>query len=120
MEAKARADFVGAYTKILTAAWSNDAYAAKLASDPKSAVAEYGLVVQPGATVNVIRETGGDPDLERQVQMWETGTKSGKYDLLVPVTPHVDTRELSEADLEAVSGGDVQACCCCCPCCTCT
>jgi hypothetical protein len=42
------------------------------------------------------------------------------YELRVPASPQIEDRELSEADLEAVSGGDNTYCCCCCPCCTCT
>jgi hypothetical protein len=119
MEPRERAAFVSAYTKILTAAWSNEAYAARLESQPAAALAEHGLGVPGGAIVNIIREIGGEPDLEAQVRMWEKGKTTGQYDLLVPSTPQIETRELSEADLEAVSGGD-NYCCCCSPCCSCT
>jgi hypothetical protein len=51
--------------------------------------------------------------------MWENGKACGHYLLSVPSTPQIETRELSEADLEAVSGGDTY-CCCCSPCCSCT
>jgi hypothetical protein len=119
MEPRERAAFVSAYTKILTAAWSNEAYATRLTAQPLAALAEHGLTVPAGSAVNIIREVGGEPDLEAQVRMWETGSTTGKYDLLVPSTPQIETRELSEADLEAVSGGD-NYCCCCSPCCSCT
>jgi hypothetical protein len=119
MEPRERAAFVSAYTKILTAAWSNDAYAAKLTSAPAAALAEHGLEVPAGASINIMREVGGEPDLEAQVGMWEDGKTSGQYILLVPATPQINTQELSEADLEAVSGGD-SYCCCCSPCCSCT
>ena len=119
MEPRQRAAFVSAYTKVLTSAWSNEAYAASLATNPAAALAEKGLEVPAGATVTVIQETAGDPDLEAQVRMWENGKKSGNYQVLVPTTPQIDTRELSEADLEAVSGGNTY-CCCCSPCCSCT
>jgi hypothetical protein len=120
MEPRERAAFVSAYTKILTAAWSNEAFAARLTSEPASVLAENGLAVPAGATVNIVREIGGEPDLETQVQLWEAGKSSGTYELRVPNTPQIDTRELSEADLEAVSGGDNTYCCCCSPCCCCT
>jgi len=119
MEPRERAAFVSAYTKVLTAAWSNEAYAASLTASPRTALAEKGLNVPAGATVTVIRETAGDPDLEAQVRIWENGKASGNYQLMVPSTPQIETRELSEADLEAVSGGD-SYCCCCSPCCSCT
>jgi hypothetical protein len=119
MEPRERAAFVGAYTKVLTSAWSSDRYAAWLTSAPSAALAEKGLEVPPGATVTIIRETAGEPDLETQVRMWENGKASGHYLLLVPRTPQIATRELSEADLDSVSGGD-SYCCCCSPCCSCT
>jgi hypothetical protein len=119
MEPRQRAAFVSAYTKVLTSAWSNEAFAAELAANPTAALAEKGLEVPTGSTVTIIQETAGDPDLEAQVRMWENGQRSGHYQLLVPNTPQIDTRELSEADLEAVSGGNTY-CCCCSPCCSCT
>lgn len=118
MEPRERANFVSAYTKILTTAWSNEAFAARLTAEPAAALAEHGLAVPAGATVSIVREIGGEPDLEAQVRMWEAGTSTGRYELRVPGTPQIDTRELSEADLEAVSGGDTY-CCCCSPCCSC-
>jgi hypothetical protein len=119
MEPRERAAFVSAYTKVLTSAWSSDRYAALLDSAPGAALAENGLEVPAGATITIIRATAGDPDLEAQVRMWENGKASGHYVLLVPSTPQIETRELSEADLEAVSGG-TNYCCCCSPCCSCT
>jgi len=119
MEPRERAAFVSAYTKILTAAWSNEAYSAKLTATPKAALAEHGLEVPAKASINIMREVGGEPDLEAQVRMWEDGKTSGQFILLVPATPQISTKELSEADLEAVSGGD-SYCCCCSPCCSCT
>lgn len=119
MEPRERAAFVSAYTKILTAAWSNEAFAARLTAEPAAALAEHGLPVPAGSTVSIVREIGGEPDLEAQVRLWESGTSTGRYELRVPNTPQIDTRELSEADLEAVAGGTTY-CCCCSPCCSCT
>jgi hypothetical protein len=119
MEPRERAAFVSAYTKVLTAAWSNEAFAGRLSADPRAALAEQGLELPAGANITIIRETAGDPDLEAQVRLWENGKVSGQYELRVPETPQIDTRELSEADLEAVAGGDTY-CCCCSPCCCCT
>jgi bacteriocin-like protein len=77
--------------------------------------------VPAGANVVIVRSLGGEPDLEEQVALWEEGATTGEYRLHVPAAPQVETKELSESDLAAVSGGgNVTACCCCCPCCTCT
>jgi hypothetical protein len=120
MEPRERAAFVSAYAKILTASWSDDAYAARLTSAPAAMLAEHGLEVPVGASINVTREVGGDPDLRAQVQMWEEGKTSGRYVLLLPAIPQIDARELSEAYLEA-PGDDTSYCSCSCsPCCSCT
>jgi hypothetical protein len=119
MEPRERSAFVSAYTKVLTAAWSSDDYVAQLERNPRSALAEQGLELPADATVRIVREVGGDPDLEAQVSLWGAGKSTGVYELRVPSSPQIEDRELSEADLEAVSGGD-SYCCCCSPCCTCT
>ncbi|WP_406277926.1 hypothetical protein [Embleya sp. NBC_00896] len=126
MDPRDRAAFVRSYTKVLTAAWSDDEYAARLESDPRAALAEHGLELPAGAHVRIVRNVGGEPDLEAQVALWESGTVTGEYDLRVPNSPQIEMRELSEADLESVAGGvdaprdDTTYCCCCSPCCCCT
>ena len=121
METRERAAFVSSYTKILTRAWSDPTFADRLESAPSKAIAEAGLPVPAGGRVVVVRSMGGEADLDAQVALWEQGARTGEYRLHVPAAPQVETKELSEADLAAVSGGgNVQACCCCCPCCTCT
>jgi hypothetical protein len=120
METRERTAFVSSYTKILTRAWSDPEFAERLEASPSSAIADAGLSVPSGGKVVIVRSLGGEPDLDAQVKLWEQGKRSGEYRLHVPNAPQVETKELSEADLAAVSGGDVTACCCCCPCCTCT
>lgn len=119
MEPRERSAFVSAYTKVLTAAWSDDAYVTRLEENPRTALAEQGLELPANATVQIIRNVGGDPDLDAQVDLWSAGKATGTYELRVPSSPQIEDRELSEADLEAVSGGDTY-CCCCSPCCCCT
>ncbi|MEU4895827.1 hypothetical protein AB0B12_22045 [Streptomyces sp. NPDC044780] len=120
MEPRERSAFVSSYTKVLTAAWSNDEYVTRLETDPRAALAEQGLELPANASVRIVRNIGGDPDLEAQVALWEAGKTSGVYELRVPSSPQIEDRELSEADLEAVAGGDNTYCCCCSPCCCCT
>lgn len=120
MEPRERSAFVSAYTKVLTAAWSDDNYVNRLEENPRTALAEQGLELPANATVRIVRAIGGDPDLEAQVALWNAGKETGVYELRVPSSPQIEDRELSEADLEAVAGGDNTYCCCCCPCCTCT
>ncbi|MFE3199311.1 hypothetical protein ACWGR4_26940 [Embleya sp. NPDC055664] len=126
MEPRDRAAFVRSYTKVLTAAWSDDEYASRLENDPRAALAEHGLELPAGASVRIIRNVEGEPDLDGQVTLWEAGTVSGTYELRVPNSPQIELRELSEADLESVAGGTIETrddttyCCCCSPCCCCT
>ena len=120
MDTKEKAAFVSSYTKILTRAWSDPQFAERLESAPKATVADNGLSVPGSAEVVIVRSLGGEPDLEAQVKLWEEGARTGEFRLHVPHAPQVETKELSEADLASVSGGDTSYCCCCCPCCTCT
>lgn len=119
MDEAQRAEFVSGYTKILTNAWSDDDFRARLSSEPREALAENGLTVPADADVKIVSGVAGAPSLEDQVELWAKGETSGEYELYVPDEPQVKTSELSESELEAVAGGD-SYCCCCCPCCTCT
>ncbi|MBA8827508.1 hypothetical protein FHX42_004904 [Saccharopolyspora lacisalsi] len=116
MDSQTRSDFVNAYTKVLTTAWNDEAFAARLESDPKAAVREFGLEVADSAELHLVRNVpvGQDePDMDKQVQWWEAGEQTGHYELHIPHAPELDMTELTENDLEAVSAGY----CCCCPCC---
>jgi hypothetical protein len=114
-----RQEFVKSYTKILTSAWSDEAFAAKLHEDPAAVLNENGLEVPAGASVEIVSQTQGEGDLDDQVKIWEDGLESGKLTLYVPAMPQVEPGELSESELEGVAGG-TDYCCCCSPCCTCT
>ncbi len=119
MNQQDRAEFVSAFTRLLTRAWSDEAYAAKLESHPTEAAAESGLTVPAGSEVVVVRDFEGEysddktEKIDAQVALWQSGASTGRYELHVPRTPQIDTAELSEDELESVAGGY----CCCCPCC---
>lgn len=115
-----RSTFLAAYTRVLTNAWSSSDYAERLLSDPRSVLNEAGLVVPADASIEVTREIGGDANLDAQIDLWEKGYETHAFVLHVPESPMIDTSELSEGDLAAVSGGSTYYCCCCCPCCSCT
>ena len=120
MDATARAQFVRSYTKLLTGAWSDEAFASRLQANPGDVLAESGFDLPAGADVEIVRSTGGAGDLDEQVKLWEAGNTSGHYVLYVPEVPQIETAELDESELDAVAGGDDTYCCCCSPCCTCT
>jgi hypothetical protein len=119
MDATERSQFVGGYTKLLTNAWSDEAFKKRLLADPVRVLEEVGLSVPAGTTVD-IEDSKGEGNLDDQVKLWEEGSKAGKITLYVPDAPAVDTSELSESELEGVAGGADSYCCCCSPCCTCT
>ena len=119
MNPRERAAFVAAYTMVLTRAWSDDDYVARLERDPGGALTEQGLTPPDGVNVLICRDTEADPNLDAQIDLWENGPASGSCVLYVPHVPKVSSAELTEADLELVAGGDVNACTCCSPCCSC-
>ncbi len=118
MDAAERSKFVGAYTKLLTQAWSDEAFMSRVRSNPQQALEEVGLTVPAGTKIS-IRDTQGEGNLDDQVSLWEQGISSGNVTLYVPEVPQIDTAELSESELAGVAGGSTY-CCCCSPCCTCT
>jgi hypothetical protein len=121
---KQRAEFVNSYTRSLISAWSSEEYSSKLARDPRAALAEAGIELPAGSTVDIVRaipdkagpNEGGGVDI--QVDLYERGLASGHFEFRIPEVPQVDTAELTESDLEGVAAGDIN--CCCCPCCCCT
>jgi hypothetical protein len=118
MEATQRASFVRGYTKVLTNAWSDESFMARLTDAPSATLSEYGLDVG-SAAVEIVTATAGSASLDDQVELWEQGIASGAVKLYVPDVPQVETSELSDDQLDSVAGGD-SYCCCCSPCCTCT
>lgn len=117
MDQRSKATFIASYTKVLNQAWSSDEFVRRLESEPQTVLAENGLAMVVGGTVTIERSNGGAPDLDAQVFLWENGHATGQYVLYVPNTPQICTTELTEADLDDVSGGGADACCCCNPCC---
>ena len=83
-ETPSKKQWRAAFAKVVARAWSDDAFKAKLLSDPRAVLAEYGVEVPPGVTVEVVENTGE------------------RLHLVLPVAPE---GELSEQELERVAGG---------------
>ncbi len=120
LEQRKRAEFVNGYTRALINAWSSEEYAAKLRTDARGALAEAGLELPADAEI-VIQTTVPDGEhegnLEVQVELYEIGLATGRYEFHIPETPQIDTAELSEGDLSDIAAGG-NSCCCPCSCCT--
>lgn len=120
MDPVERTQFVNAYTRALITAWSSEAYAAKLETEPRAALAESGLEVPAGAEIVIVRtipEGREEGDLDLQVNFWDIGKATGRYEVHIPETPQIDMADLSEGDLADVAAGG-NSCCCPCSCCT--
>ncbi|MET7618161.1 hypothetical protein [Streptomyces sp. NPDC005408] len=120
LDPQKRAEFVNAYTRALINAWSSEEYAERLGTDSRAALAEAGLELPADAEIVIVRELPEgkqDGNLDVQVEFWEIGLATGRYEFHIPETPMVDTAELSEGDLSDVAAGGTY---CCCPCCCCT
>ena len=114
-------EFLAAYSRVLIGAWTDDAYAERLDSDPAEALRERGIEVPAGGKLVVTRaipDGAGTPDEDAAVAKWNAGAATGVYILSVPATPQVDFSELSDSDLVGISAGLSVGCCSCpCSCC---
>jgi hypothetical protein len=118
---KGRAEFVNAYTRVLITAWSSEEFARKLETSPREALAESGLELPANAEVVLVRtipDGRHEGSLDVQIDLYERGLDSGRFEFHIPETPQVDVAELSEGDLDGVAAGDINCCCCPCSCCT--
>ena len=119
MNREQRSKFIAAYSKVLTTAWADDKYMAKLKADPAATLSAAGLAVPAGVKINLKTSGGGDGTLEDQLKLWEEGVAKKSVDLYVPAQPAMADGELSDTQLESIAGGS-DCCCSCTPCCTCT
>ncbi|MFF7354033.1 MULTISPECIES: hypothetical protein [Streptomyces] len=120
MDQRKRAEFVNGYTRALISAWSSEEYAARLRTDARAALAEAGLELPAEAEIVIVTtvpEGEHEGNLEKQVDLYEAGLESGRFEFHIPETPQIDTAELSEGDLSDIAAGGT-SCCCPCSCCT--
>lgn len=104
MNATERAEFLRNYVRLLAAAWADDAVVQQLRANPRKALGEYRIVVPEAAQIDV-ETTAGDPDADEQARLWEQAETTGTYTLLVPEAPEIETRELTDDELETISAG---------------
>ncbi|MER6084747.1 hypothetical protein [Streptomyces sp. NPDC001833] len=112
-----KSQFVSAYARILTQAWSSDAFSRRLDADPRTVLAENGLETSPQAVVEIARpKDGNGPNLDAQISLWADGLRTGRFRLFVPYLPQMNITDLNDEDLGDLAGGTGNLCCspCCC------
>jgi hypothetical protein len=104
-------DFARKYADFIEKIWADPALLEKLHAQPVETLAAQDIVVQGGATVNIVmRVLDRSAKLAEQFGLWETGMRTGIYDIIIPIRPDAGSILIPEGG----EGG-----CCCCPC-TCT
>lgn len=119
LDAGERESFVQAWGAILMKSWQDADFRERLHDDPAAVFAEEGLEVQPGAQIKLelapADATGGD--LDHQISLYEQGLETGSYTFYVLEPSEVETREISDRELEAISGAAMCSSCPACSCC---
>jgi hypothetical protein len=97
--------FLRDYQSLLLRVWQDTGEEAKLVADPTSYARESGLPVAAGKTVVLDRsQPQGMLIGSKLIQAWNS---DGTHVLHVPATPLINFDELTEEELEAVSGAVV-------------
>jgi hypothetical protein len=104
VNATERAEFLRNYVRLLAAVWADDAVAHQLQANPRKALGEYLIAVPDDATIDV-KTTDGDPDADEQARLWDQAETTGTYTLLIPSAPEIETRELTDDELQTISAG---------------
>lgn len=103
-------EFLDTYLQAMGSAWRSEAEEAKLVADPTAYAVEKGLPVEPGTVVKLDRT---QPEslftIEQLVRDWTA--KPGEHILHVPAEELITEADLTDAELETVSGGDINIAC---------
>lgn len=94
--------FLNDYQALILGVWQNTGEEAKLVADPTGYAKLSGLPVEEGKTVVLDRsQPEGKLDGKQLIDAWNA---DGQHTLYVPTTPLINLDELSEEELESVSG----------------
>lgn len=111
METADRQTFIQNYGKLIVRTWAEPDYLESLENNPVPAIREEGLPIPDDAQVRVmVLEPTGKGEVDDQIEAWEKGELTGKYDLFIPKRPET-------MPSGAMAAGGTY---CCCPCCCCT
>jgi hypothetical protein len=98
-------DVSQAWSKIIAKAWSDDAFKSQLMSDPKPVLVQYGIRDLDAFHVEVHEDPNAQPG------DWHIQGRGPNATYIVAIPPK-PSGELSDSDLESVSGAGCSCCCC--------
>ena len=98
-------DISQAWSKIIAKAWSDDDFKARLLSDPKPVLDEYGIRDLDDFHVQVHEDPNAQPG------DWHIQGRGPNATYIVAIPPK-PSGELSDSDLESVAGAGCSCCCC--------
>ena len=105
------------YGRLVTAVWSDPDAELLLEQDPRTLLAQYGMVLPEAVSIEVIRNTSdAEYTLDNIVAGWENAEDTGRFALVVPATDIDDDGELAEHELDTIVAG-LGPSACCSPCC---
>ena len=97
-------EFLDTYLQVMSSAWHTEGEEAKLIANPTAYATSGGLPVEPGSVVKLDRSQPASLfTADQLIQDW-TATP-GEHILHVPAEELVSEADLTESELETVSGG---------------
>jgi len=109
------------WARITAHTWEDPSFKQQFLSNPRPILREAGFDYPENVNIRIVEE--GSPDAADVGRFTLNEDASGSYSLVMRLAkpPQEVGGELSEAELEAVTGGGWSCCSCCCtPCCSCT
>jgi hypothetical protein len=107
MDEATRSAFVRSYVDVLSLVWSSKDFERRLATDPVGALRSCGLDLPSGSELVIVTDgvTQSGETVDRALLAWETGERTGRYELPIPTSASITATELSDSDLGDIVGG---------------
>lgn len=107
--------FKDAYVRLVTRAWSDDAYRQTILDDPAATLRDAGFEFPENAQVRVDTDDYASHEgtgLDAAADVWNRGHQDGIFRIAVPASAPVELAELDEQELAGLAGGVCCSCCC--------